>query len=257
MRDSKVTAGIICPAPIEYRTCREVLRLSNEVELAGRLVSSRSEKGMKIVAVQAGPGKTQCASAAQLIIDRFEPDIILDVGAAGALSPKLAIFDIVCGEYAYEYDICTTEEFPRYADDLTTSTILPDLSDEGRNILHQFAKQVKSERSTSFEIGNIASGERVVKGRALREELHSTFQAVACNWESSAVLKVAKLNKVKAMAFRVITDKAGDKVAKELKANWKKALKILYLVLEDFLSGGWLLRLLKLPISEIERNKLG
>jgi len=244
MRDSKATAGIVCPAPIEYRTCRKVLRLSTETKLAGRLVSSRSGKGMKIIAVQAGPGKTQCASAAQLIIDRFEPDLVMDVGAAGALSPKLAIFDIVCAEYAYEYDICTREEFPRYADDLTTSTILPELSEEGRDILHQFAEQVKSEKSIGFEIGNIASGERVVKERALREELHSTFQAVACNWESSAVLKTAKLSGVKAMAFRVITDKAGEKVAEELKANWKKALLILYPVLEDFLSGGWLLRIL-------------
>jgi adenosylhomocysteine nucleosidase len=251
MRHSVVTVGVICPAPIEYRACREVLRLSNEVELAGRIVSSRSEKGIKIIAVQAGPGKTQCASAAQLIIDMFEPDMVMDVGAAGALSPKLAIFDIVCGEYAYEYDICAIEEFPRYADDLTTSTILPDLSEEGKDILHQFAEQVKSEKSTGFKIGNIASGERVVKERELREELHSTFQAVACNWESSAVLKVAKLNKVKAMAFRVITDKAGEEVAEELKANWKKALKILYLVLEDFLSGGWLLRIL----NSLKSNK--
>lgn len=244
MRDSKVTAGIICPAPIEYRTCRDVLKLSKEVKLAGRLVSSRSDKGMKIIAVQAGPGKTQCASAAQLIIDRFEPDMVIDVGAAGALSPKLAIFDIVCGEYAYEYDICSIQEFPLYADELTTSTILPDLSEEGRDLLHQFAEQVKSERSTGFEIGNIASGERVVKERTLREELHSTFGAVACNWESSAILKTAKLNGVKAMVFRVITDKAGEKVAEELKANWKKALMILYLVLDDFLLRGWLLRIL-------------
>ncbi|NIM90627.1 MAG: hypothetical protein GTO17_06725 [Candidatus Aminicenantes bacterium] len=244
MRHTVVTVGVICPAPVEYRTCREGLRLSNEVKLAGRLVSSRSEKGMKIIAVQAGQGKTQCASATQLIIDRFEPEMILDVGGAGALSPELAIFDIVCGEYAYEYDICTIEKFPCYADDLTTSTILPDLSEEGKDILHQFEEQVKSERSTGFVIGNIASGERVVEEKALREELHSTFQAVACNWESSAVLKAAKLNGVKAMAFRVITDKAGEKVAEEIKANWKKALMILYPVLEDFLRGGWLLRIL-------------
>jgi len=244
MRDSLVTVGIICPAPIEYRTCRDALKLSKEVKLAGRLVSSRHDKGINIFAVQAGPGKTQCASAAQLIIDRFEPDIVMDVGGAGALSPRVTIFDIVCGEYAYEYDICSIEEFPRFADDLTTSTILPDLSEEGKEILLQFAEQVKSEKSIGFEIGNIASGERIVKERTLREALHSALQAIACNWESSAILKTAKLNGVKAMVFRVITDKAAEDVAEEIRANWKKALLILYPVLEDFLLGGWLLRIL-------------
>ena len=244
MRDSIITVGIICPAPIEYQTCRQVLRLSEEIELAGRPVSSRSEKGMNIFAIQAGPGKIQCASAAQLIIDRFKPDIVMGVGGAGALSPKLDIFDIVCGEYAYEYDVCTFEEFPRYADELTTSTILTDLSEEGKDILHQFGKQVESEKSISFGIGNIASGEKVIKDRTLREKLHSAFQAMACNWESSAILKTAKLNGIRSMAFHVISDKAGKEVAEELKANWKKALMILYPVLEDFLLGGWLLRIL-------------
>lgn len=244
MRDSVITVGIICPAPIEYQTCRETLRLSNETRLAGRIVSSRSDKGIKIIAIQAGPGKIQCASAAQLIIDRFKPDIVMGVSGAGALSPKLAIFDIVCGEYAYEYDICTLEEFPRYADDLTTSTILTDLSEEGKDILHQFGKQVESEKKISFEIGNIASGEIGVKENTLREKLFSAFQAIACNWESSAILKTAKLNGIWSMAFQVITDKAGKEVAEELKANWKKALMILYPVLEDFLLGGWLLRIL-------------
>ncbi len=244
MRHSVVTVGVICPAPIEYRTCRKVLRLSEEVRLGGRLVSSRYDKGVKIIAIQAGPGKTQCASATQLVIDRFEPDIVLDVGGAGALSPRLAIFDIVCGEYAYEYDICPIDEFPRYTDELTTSTILPDLSREGKEIFYQFARQVKRDKSIALEIGNIASGERVVKERTLREALYFALQAMACNWESSAVLKTAKLNAVKAMVFRVITDKAGEKVAEELKANWKKALMVLYSVLEDFLSGGWLLRIL-------------
>ena len=245
MRDSVITVGIICPAPIEYQNCREVLRLSNETELASRIVSSRSDKGIKIIAIQAGPGKIQCASATQLIIDRFKPDIVMGVGGAGALSPKLAIFDIVCGEYAYEYDICTLEEFPRYADDLTTSTILTDLSEEGKDILHQFGKQVKSEKNISFEIGNIASGEIGVKEETLREKLYSAFQSIACNWESSAILKTAKLNGIRSMAFHVITDKAGKEVAEELKANWKKALMILYPVLEDFLMKGWLLRVLR------------
>ncbi|MFB0566632.1 MAG: 5'-methylthioadenosine/S-adenosylhomocysteine nucleosidase [Candidatus Aminicenantaceae bacterium] len=244
MRNSIVRVGIICPAPIEYQTCRDLLRLSNEAELAGRLVSSKSDRGIEITAVQAGPGKIQSASATQLIIDRFEPDIIIDTGGAGALSPRVAVFDIVCGEFAYEYDICIVEEFPRLEDDLTTSTVLPDLSEEGKDILHQFVEKVKSERSIGFEIGNIVSGERNVNEKTLRDKLHTAFKALACNWESSAILKTAQLNGVKAMAFLVITDYAGGEMSEELRANWKKALMILFPVLEEFLLGSWLPRIL-------------
>lgn len=245
MKDPLITVGIICPTLIEYQTCRDLLRLSNEVVLAGRIISSRSGKGIKIIAVQAGPGKIQSASATQLIIDKFKPDVIMDVGSAGSLSAKVTINDIVCAEYAYEYDICSIEEFPSLANDLTTSTILCDLSKEGKDIFYQFVEQVKSKKLIGFEIGNIVSGERNVNKRTMREKLHTVFQAIACNWETSAILKTAQLNGVKGIAFRVITDNADEEMSKDLRANWKKALIYLYSVLEEFLLGGWLIRILK------------
>jgi len=49
MSDSIITVEIICPAPIEYQTCHDLLKLSDEIELRGRLVSSWSGKGIKNV----------------------------------------------------------------------------------------------------------------------------------------------------------------------------------------------------------------
>jgi len=106
MIDSLVKVGIICPCDIEYQSCKEILKLHNETELASRLISSRREKDVEVIAVKAGAGKICCASATQLIIDKFEPDFIFDVGASGSLSEKLSINDIICGEYSFEYDVC-------------------------------------------------------------------------------------------------------------------------------------------------------
>lgn len=237
--------GIVCPAPIEYQICRDLLGLSNEIIAAGRPTSLKTDRGIRAMAVQAGPGKIQSASATQLLIDRCTPDVLIDVGAAGSLSTDVAIFDIVCAKYVYEYDICAIEEFSRLAEDLTTSTILPDLSKKGEEVLQQFAEWVKGKQSVGFAIGNIASGEKDVKERTLREELHTALRAIACNWETSAILKVAQLNGVKAISLRVITDNAGEEMSEELKTNWEKALRILYPVLEEFLYGGWLDRILK------------
>jgi len=78
MINSVVKIGIICPFNIEYQSCKEILKLHNETELAGRLISSRREKDVEVIAVQAGAGKICCASATQLIIDKFEPDFILN-----------------------------------------------------------------------------------------------------------------------------------------------------------------------------------
>lgn len=254
MKESTITVGIVSPAPLEYESCCDILKLTNEVKLQGRLISSRVDKSIKINAIQSGPGKINSASATQLIIDRFEPDIVLDTGAAGSLSPKADIFDIVCAENAYEYDICTLEEFRNLAHDLTTSTILSNLPKETEEIFHHFIEDVMRENSIRIELGNIVSGERNVSDSILRNKLHSHFQAIACNWETSAILKTARVNEVKTLSFRVITDNAGEGMQEELRANWAKSSNVLYSVLEKFLLGGWLLHILGCFQEETTEN---
>ena len=243
MHKSPLKAGIVCPAPLEYEICRDGLRLAGEKRFTGRLVSSKIDSNLEIVAVFAGPGKIQCASAAQLIIDTYRPDVIIDVGSAGAISPDVSVFDVVCAEKAYEYDICPIAEFPQYADDLTTHTVLDALAEEGREIFTQFSSQIKNYLSLNLRTGNIVSGEKNIASRADRDMLYEAFLASACNWETSAVLKTARLSGVKALSFRVITDEAGKDMKEELKANWEKALVKLCSVLDDFFGKGWLSRL--------------
>lgn len=62
MINSLVKVGIICPCNIEYQSCKEILKLHNETKLAGRLISSRREKNIEVIAIQAGAGKICCAS---------------------------------------------------------------------------------------------------------------------------------------------------------------------------------------------------
>jgi adenosylhomocysteine nucleosidase len=229
--------GIICPCDIEYKSCKKILKLINETKLAGRLISSRREKNVEVIAIQAGPGKIQCASATQLIIDKFQPNFIFDVGASGSLSEKLSINDIVCGEYSFEYDVCTSEELAKIPDDFITNTVLNKVSKE---VLKEFSKWAKETMGAIIKIGNIACGEKDVDSKELRQELHKKLNAIACNWETSSVLKTAQLNEIKSFSFRVITDNADEKMDDDFNANCEKALEIMFSVLNKFIFEGWI-----------------
>jgi len=237
MIDSVVKVGIICPCDIEYQSCKEILNLHNETELAGRLISSRKEKDVEVIAVQAGPGKIQCASATQLIIDKFEPDFIFDVGASGSLLEKLNINDIVCGEYSFEYDVCPGDDLTKMPDDLKTSTVLNEVS--SKKVLKEFSNWARENMGTIIKVGNTASGEKDVNNKELRQELHHKLGTIACNWETSSVLKTAQLNGIKSFSFRVITDNADEEMEDNLNANWEKALEIMYKALNKFIFKGW------------------
>ena len=238
MINSLVKVGIICPCKEEYQSCKKILKLNDETELAGRLISSRKGKDVEVIAIQAGAGKIHCASATQLIIDKFQPAFIFDVGAAGSLSEKLSINDIVCAEYSFEYDVCPDNDLTKIPDDLKTSTVLNEIS--SKQVLKEFSNWVEKNMGTIIKIGNIASGEKDVNSKKLRRELHEKLNAIACNWETSSVLKTAQLNGIKSFSFRVITDNADEDMDVNYNANNKKALEIMFPVLNEFLFEGWI-----------------
>ena len=233
-----IKVGIICPCNIEYQSCKEILKLHNETELAGRLISSRKEKDVEAIAIQAGAGKIGCASASQLIIDKFEPDFLFDVGASGSLSEKLSINDIVCAEHSFEYDICPGDDLTKMPDDLKTSTVLNKIS--SKKVLKEFSNWARETMGSTIKIGNVASGEKDVNSKELRRELHEKLNVIACNWETSSVLKTAQLNGIKSFSFRVITDNADECMDENYKANNKKALEIMFPVLKIFIFEGWI-----------------
>ncbi len=238
MNNSLVKIGIICPCKDEYQICKKILKLNNETKLAGRLISSMKEKEIEVIAIQAGAGKIHCASATQLIIDKFEPDFIFDIGAAGSLSEKLSINDIVCGEYSFEYDFCSGDDLAKMPDDLKTSTVLNKAS--SKEVLKEFLNWVKETMGSTIKIGNIASGEKDVDSKELRRELHEKLNTIACNWETSSVLKTAQLNGIKSLSFRVITDNADEHMNDDYEENNKNALEIMFPVMAKFLFEGWI-----------------
>ncbi len=238
MNNSVVRVGIICPCSSEYQSCKKILKLNNETKLAGRPTSSRKEKDVEVIAIQAGAGKIHCASATQLIIDKFEPDLIFDVGAAGSLSKKLSINDIVCAEYSFEYDVCPDDDLTKMTDDLKTSTVLNKAS--SKEVLKEFSYLAKENMGSIIKIGNIASGEKDVNSKEFRQELYTKLNAIACNWETSSVLKTAQLNEIKSLSFRVITDNADEDMNVDYNANNIKALEIMFPILNKFLFEGWL-----------------
>jgi len=241
MINSLIKVGIICPCPDEYQSCKKILKLNDEIELAGRTISSRREKDVEVIAVSAGAGKIHCASATQLIIDKFQPDFIFDVGAAGSLSEKLSINDIICAEHSFEYDVCPSDDLTKIPDDLKTSTVINKVSSQ--EVLKEFLNWVEKNMGPAIKIGNIASGEKDVDSKELHQELHEKLNAIACNWETSSILKTAQLNGIKSFSFRVITDNADEKMDDDYNLNNKKALEIMFPVLNEFLFEGWITKI--------------
>ncbi|ERI91040.1 phosphorylase family protein [Clostridiales bacterium oral taxon 876 str. F0540] len=238
--------AIICPCKIEYDKCKLILNLLNETSFNGRTVCFKKYNSYEIAAIFAGPGKIQCASATQLIIDRFNPDLVIDVGGSGSLSNDFKYNDIIIAKEIYEFDICELEDFNKSKDELTSKTIFNDISDESIKCLKMTMKEIESLVNVKIKLGNIASGEKTIKDSEIREKMCSLLKAHACNWETASIIKTANLNKVSGISIRVITDNADEKMEKDFYNNWGTALEKLFLILNTIFEKSNVSRLLNL-----------
>jgi adenosylhomocysteine nucleosidase len=240
MSVERVKVAIICATAEEYSHCKASFNPQKETGLKTRRLCTWANETLDVSIVHAGPGKIQCASATQLLIDEMSPELIIEAGAAGSLDSSNKVGSVVFVQTCFEYDICPIEHFDRLAQDLTTTTLAENPVGPIREVLTEFSRHaVGTFIVPSVIFGNIASGERNVKDTAIREQLRNAFNAIACSWETAAVLKTASLNGVACLSFRAIADHADENATSDYRANLDSSLDGLMHLLREFLCAGW------------------
>lgn len=177
--------------------------------------------GHDLLVGNTGAGKVLAAAATQAVCDRFSPRAILLCGTAGSLSPDLRPLDLVIPEKAMAHD----------ADPDTTRWIRTDFSLS--STLVAVCRSVRPDNCMSRS--DIITGDRPVFSREVREELAARTGAVAVDMESSAVVKVATLNRVPVAVLKAVTDHADSKAESDFRRNLMPAVErvqeaVLYLL---------------------------
>ena len=97
--------GILCAGDAElapYLTKTEKQPIAEAAMLKfyrGRI------KGKEIIAVSSGVCKVNAAIAAQLLIDRFQVDCIINGGTAGGMNKTVQIFDTIIAQRTAYHDV--------------------------------------------------------------------------------------------------------------------------------------------------------
>lgn len=155
-----------------------------------------------IVVTKCGIGKVNAAVATVTLIDRFEPDLVINSGVAGGttadthpldivVATGVAYHDVWCGPGTVEGAVQGLPHIlPVAPDVLTLECLTP-----ARGLHHGLIASGDRFISTAAEVGHINS---VVKG------------AVACDMESGAIAQTCLLREVPFACIRVISDTPGQ-----------------------------------------------
>lgn len=196
--------GIICAMAIEIEGL--LAKMENvDYKLYAKMVFTTGNIGStKIVAVECGVGKVNAAMCTQIMIDHFNPDVIINSGVAGALCEEVTVGDTVIGTAVIQHDMNTTalgDPVGAISFKECTMTSIP--ADE--KTAEQLVSACQEVNCKTFK-GKIASGDLFVSSVEQRKKIHNRFSAIACEMEGAAVGHVCYRNEVRYCVFRVISD---------------------------------------------------
>lgn len=177
---------------------------------AGRRFAVGTLGGKEVVVVQSGIGKVAAAITAQMLIDEFAVDGLLNTGMAGGLDPRLAVKDLVIATAALQHDFDITAfghaRGFMYGEDDTKPTLF--LADETLcEKTRMAAAKVLPAGSKAID-GIVASGDIFVDDSVLKAELRDDFGAAAAEMEGAAIAQTAVANGVPFVILRTISDLA-------------------------------------------------
>ncbi|HVN14919.1 MAG TPA: 5'-methylthioadenosine/S-adenosylhomocysteine nucleosidase [Anaerolineales bacterium] len=141
-----------------------------------------------------GWGKVSAAASAQYALDRFQPDLLVNLGTCGGFADRIKTGTIILVEQALIYDIIEqmgdgAEAIEHYASSLDLSWL-------------------PSKLPYPVSRGLLVSADRDIVAEDI-PMLIEKYGAVAADWESGAIAWVAQKNKTRCLILRGVSDLVG------------------------------------------------
>jgi len=249
---------IVCPIPVEFNACREVLSLRDIQGSWACRAGRRSSGNVEVYALESGPAKVRAAWATTAGIQQLSPQLVLDTGCCAGIRPGSAVGEIILAKTCYEYDI-SGGGFPKKSiREMRLPSALQILEAASRQTLLRRAVEEGRQAGYEVRVGDQACGEFLIQSQAMRQALFALFGAEAGNWETAGVFIPALKSALPALSLRVVTDLGDENALRDFRRNAKEKSRQLYRCLQVLIETGWFALFMsgweKLP--EASRRKL-
>ena len=222
-----MTLGIIGAMASETAALIAAMANAATETVAGMEFHRGSIAGKEVVVVQCGIGKVCAAMCAQVLVDRYRVDGIVNTGIAGGLKSGMAVGDLVVADNALQHDFDLTAfghvrgYLPAFGGDDQVPSRFP--TDAVLSAAFRKAAEAVSGGKFTCHGGTVASGDIFVGDSDTKARLISEFGAVAAEMEGAAIAQVAWQNGVPFALVRAISDLADGGAAESFSAFEEEA----------------------------------
>ena len=200
--------GIIGAMEEEVAALKEDMDIQETIEQASMVFCKGKLCGKDVVVVRSGIGKVNAGICAQILVDRFQADMLINTGIAGSLDARIDIGDMVISTDALHHDMDATI-FGDAIGQIPRMDTLAFPADE--ELVRKAAKaNEKANPDIRTFTGKVASGDQFISSREAKEKIVENFHPLCVEMEGAGIAQAAYLNKVSYVIIRAISDKADN-----------------------------------------------
>jgi len=179
--------------------------------------------GVDTVVATAGVGKVNAAVSAQTMILKYNPDIIINIGVAGGLSPELSVCDIAIATDVVEHDMDTTPIGDEAGFISGINKVYMECDKKITDLMYECAKELEG---INVIKGTIASGDQFIASDEQRGRIMNLFPtSVAAEMEGASIGHVCTMANKPFAVLRAISDGANSDSVMDFPTFTKKAAK--------------------------------
>lgn len=200
--------GIIGAMDEEVASLKEAMQDKKITTIAKMDFCEGKLDGHDVVIVQCNYGKVNAGVCAQVLIDCFGVDRIINTGVAGSLDATINIGDIVVSTDAVQHDY---DETPLGSElgEMSTINAFAFEADEQMRMSAVEAVRAVAPTIQVFE-GRVCTGDQFIASREQKDYILSNFGGLCCEMEGGSIAQVCYLNNIPFVIIRAISDKADD-----------------------------------------------
>lgn len=200
--------GFIIAMEKEKQALMNLFGESKDVLIHGKLFTTTTYKNHNIIIALAGIGKVNAALTTTLLIEHFNPKLIISSGIAGGYDHRLKTLDFVIATSVSYSDVdCVFEEDERYGQ-------IPGLPAEFNCEYQTVEKVVLDESIENVYFGKVLSGDQFVvdyeKTNNIVKKYFDNQNVLAFEMELGAVSQIAHIMNVPVIAIKCISDIIGE-----------------------------------------------
>lgn len=190
----------------------EVVLLRDKIDnktvdvIAGCEYTSGQMNGVEVVLLRSGIGKVNAAMSTTILLDKYNPDFVINTGSAGGSDESLNVGDVVISTEVRHHDVDVTAFDYEYGQ----VPQLPPAFLADEELIKVAEAGAKESQDVHVVQGLIASGDTFVNELHVVENIRSKFELVkAVEMEAAAIAQVCYQFGVPFVIIRSLSDIAG------------------------------------------------